>query len=311
MSNNKVLVLRTNKADNTSCNNFKWPFEGDVECAEFEPTAKCGHGFHGLLWGQGDGGMLNWDADATWCVVEVESKDIINLDGKVKFPRGRVVMTGSRRDATCYVYNNAPQGTVVHGLILEGGRNCYIVGGHNCHIVGGDCAVLTGGYNSTLTGGYNSTLTGGAYVTLTGGDDATLTGGDNSTLKGGDGSTLTGGYHSNLTGGAYATLTGGNYSTLTGGNYSTLTGGYKSTLTGGADATLKGGAGSVLTGGADATLKGGAGSVLTGGDKSTLSWKIFDSKSQRYRIYVHYVGEGGCKPDVAYKCTLKGKLVEA
>jgi hypothetical protein len=219
---NQVLVLRTNKADNTSYNEFKWPLKGKVKCADFEPTAECGHGLHGLLWGQGDGGMLNWNADATWCVVEVEEKDIINLDGKVKFPRGRVVMTGSRRDATCYVYNNAPCGTVVQGLIMEGGNNCHVVGGDHAILKGGDYAALTGGYNATLKGGGCATLMGSHYATLKGGDFA----------------------------------------------------------------------------------------VLTGGAGSTLSWKIWDSKSERYRIFKHYVGEGCCKPDVAYKCTFDGQLVE-
>jgi hypothetical protein len=42
-----------------------------------------------------------------------------------------------------------------------------------------------------------------------------------------------------------------------------------------------------------------------------LTWKLWDSKSERYRIYVHYVGENGCEPSVAYKCTSEGKLVKA
>jgi hypothetical protein len=74
---------------------------------------------------------------------------------------------------------------------------------------------------------------------------------------------------------------------------------------------MEGGQICYIVGGDHAILTGGYKSTLTGGDESTLSWKIFDNKSQRYRIYVHYVGEGGCKPNVAYRCTPEGKLVEA
>jgi hypothetical protein len=63
-----------NNENNQSRNNFQWPLKGKVKCPDFEPTAECGHGLHGLLWGQGDSCLLNWDADAKWCVVEVDAQ---------------------------------------------------------------------------------------------------------------------------------------------------------------------------------------------------------------------------------------------
>ena len=122
-----------------------------------------------------------------------------------------------------------------------------------------------------------------------------LTGGHRSTLTGGHRSTLTGGHRSTLTGGADSTLTGGDYSTLTGGDYSTLTGGADSTL----------------TGGADSTLTGGDYSTLTGGVGSTLAIKWWDSKADRYRLAVGYVGEDGIEANVAYRCDDEGNLVRA
>jgi len=170
------------------------------------------------------------------------------------------------------------------------------------HLVPG--ARLTGGHDSTLTGGDRSTLTGGHDSTLTGGDRSTLTGGDRSTLTGGHDSTLTGGHDSTLTGGHDSTLTGGYGSTLTGGYGSTLTGGDRSTLTGGDRSTLTGGDRSTLTGGYGSTLTGGYRSTLTGGDRSTLTWRYWDEKAARYRVFVCYTGENGIDACVQYEFEL-------
>ena len=84
----KALVLRTCKADLSSnaeeANGFKWPKAGPVKCDDWQPTKECGHGLHGLLWGEGAGNLLNWDTDAAWLVVEIDPTTSIDLDGKVE-----------------------------------------------------------------------------------------------------------------------------------------------------------------------------------------------------------------------------------
>ncbi len=203
----KVLILRTCNSDLASHGGFQWPKSGHVKCPDWSPKAECGNGLHGLLWGQGDGCLLNWDGDARWLVVEVSGKSVVDLGGKVKFPSGKVVYCGDRHGATSLVYDHSPAGTVVVGLIK-------------------DC-----GYGSTLTGGNRSTLTGGNGSVLTGGNGSVLTGGDWSTLTGGNGSTLTGGYRSVMTGGYRSVMTGGDKSVMTGGDKSVMTGGDKSVMT--------------------------------------------------------------------------------
>ena len=47
------------------------------------PVERCGNGLHGLLWGEGDGTLLNWAPDARWLVVEVDASTIVALSGKV------------------------------------------------------------------------------------------------------------------------------------------------------------------------------------------------------------------------------------
>jgi hypothetical protein len=104
----KTLVLRTCNADMTAtskyANGFKWPRQGPVECADWDPTPECGHGLHGLPWGCGDWSLLSNADDAVWQVVEVETALLVDIDGqKCKFPRGNVVFSGSRIEATTRV----------------------------------------------------------------------------------------------------------------------------------------------------------------------------------------------------------------
>ena len=111
-------------------------------------------------------------------------------------------------------------------------------------------------------------------------------------------------------GGAYATLTGGDGATLTGGDGATLTGGYGATLTGGNGATLTGGDGATLTGGDGATLTGGDGATLTGGDGAELRFQRWDSKAERYRTVLAYVGEDGIEANTAYRLDDSGKVTK-
>ena len=92
----KVLALRTCAADMTSHNGkFLWPKSGPVECADWSTVAECGHGLHALIWGEGDGSLLDWSDEAHWLVVEVLAADVVDLNGKGKFPRCNVVHCGT------------------------------------------------------------------------------------------------------------------------------------------------------------------------------------------------------------------------
>ena len=224
----KTYILRTCTADMTSRDGFKWPKRGVVAAPDWEPIAECGHGLHGFLMGEGNGSLASFDPSAKWLVAEVD--EYIDLGGKVKFPRARVIYAGDRKTATDKIVALGATGAVIGRMVVSdqkisvlGGDGSTLTGGDGSTLTGGDGSTLTGGDGSTLTGGYCSTLTGGHCSTLTGGDLSTLTGGDRSTLTGGDLSTLTGGDRSTLTGGYHSTLTGGDLSTLTGGDCSTLT----------------------------------------------------------------------------------------
>src|SRR6202142_1554038 len=168
----RVLVLRTCAAVMTSKNGFKWPEKGAVKCHDWLPTAECGNGLHGFLWGEGAGELANWAADAKWLVVSVLEKEIVHIDRKVKFPRGNVVFCGGRKSATDYIAARAP-----------GGRTPAIIG----HFaVSGDCGTSTSGYGGTSTSGYGGTSTSGDRGTSTSGDYGTSNSGGGGTSTSGD-----------------------------------------------------------------------------------------------------------------------------
>jgi len=209
----KVLILRKCTEDFKSHNGkFQYPEKGYVEAPDWQKSPVCGRGLHGLLWGHGS---FNLDEYGTlFQVIEAESENVIEFDGKCKFKGGEVLLTGSQQDAITLLksHPNYPKDNILN---------------YDIQI---DVKFAVAGYRSTLTGGYRSTLTVGDETTLTGGYRSTLTGGYRSTLTGGDGSTLTGGYRSTLTGGDGSTLTGGDGSTLTGGDGSTFEAGVNSVL---------------------------------------------------------------------------------
>ncbi len=146
-----ALILRTCAPDLTSHGGFQWPDSGPVQAPDWDPTPDCGHGLHGLLWGEGDGGLLNWDPDARWLIVEVPADTIVDIADKVKFPTGTVIHCGDRLSATTFLATD-PRAT---------GR--AVVGG-------------------TATAGDGGTATAGDEGTATAGDEGTATAGDEGTV---------------------------------------------------------------------------------------------------------------------------------
>jgi hypothetical protein len=90
----KVLVFKSVKNDMTSRNDFKWPDEGEVSAPDWRPEKECGNGLHGWLWGSGDYSLKVKDADAKWLVLEVDTLGIVDLLGKVKFEKCKVIYCG-------------------------------------------------------------------------------------------------------------------------------------------------------------------------------------------------------------------------
>ena len=154
-----VLVLRTCDAYMRSRGGFQWPKAGPVSCPDWNKDPVCGGGLHGLLWGEGDGSLVDHDSP-NWLVVEVVASEIVDLNRKVKFPRGTVVFCGSAFDATKYLAERAPN--AVKAIVM---------------------GTSTSGYRGTSTSGDGGTSTSGYRGTSISGDMGTSTSGDGGEIR--------------------------------------------------------------------------------------------------------------------------------
>jgi hypothetical protein len=313
-----VLVLRTCYANGQSYGGFQWPNKGPVSCPDWSPERRCGFGLHGLLWGEGDGSLLNWSEDALWLVVEVAAKDVVDLDGKVKFPRGRVLVCGTADVAVKYLQDRAPAGkAIVRGTATAGDRGTATAGyggtataGDRGTATAGDSGTATAGDRGTATAGYGGTATAGDGGTATAGDSGTATAGDRGTATAGDRGTATAGDRGTATAGDRGTATAGDGGTATAGYGGTATAGYRGTATAGDGGTATAGYSGTATAGYGGTATAGYGGTARSGDLGIVVVRWIEWKKNRYRLAVGYVGEDGIKPNTYYGVDENGKLVE-
>jgi len=208
-----AYMLRTCNPDMTSHNGFVWPDAGPVAAPDWSPEPACGGGLHGLLWGEGDGGLLNWSPDVHWLVVEIDETAAVDLGGKVKVPAGVVVHCGDQASATADIIARGARGPVVGATVTAG-----------------DAGTATAGDGGTATAGYGGTATAG--------DGGTASARDDGTASAGDDGTATAGYGGTATAGNRSTATAGDDGTATAGNRGTATAGYGGTATAGDGGTI-------------------------------------------------------------------------
>jgi hypothetical protein len=307
MSDEFVLVLRTCDANLRSHNGFQWPESGYVEAPDWRPTYKCGHGLHGLPWGEGDGRLLNWGDDAKWLVVRVKAKDLLagqgDLTDKCKFKGGEVVYCGDRLGATQYITENGGAGKAIVGADQQTDKD-------GATQTAGDGATQTAGYRATQTAGYRATQTAGYGATQTAGDRATQTAGDRATQTAGYRATQTAGYGATQTAGYGATQTAGDRATQTAGYGATQTAGYGATQTAGDGATQTAGYGATQTAGDGASVTCGQRSRVKAGAGSCVLLRFYSWDDHRWHITAHPVSDGGLKPNTWYEFNEDDQPVE-
>jgi len=301
MEMSRSLVLRLCRADMTSYGGFTWPSQGHVEAPDWEPTGECGKGLHGWLDAQGDYSCSSFhEDDAKYLVLEVETKNIINLDGKCKFPSAEVLFTGGMVEALTFIEKLRPE--------LKSKPLLF--------------ATRTAGKYGTATAGYKGTAIAGDFGTATAGKDGTATAGDRGTATVGEDGTATAGYNGtatagergNATVGYIGTATAGKYGTATAGDCGTATAGYKGTAIAGRYGTANAGYnGTAIAGrygiaiagdrgtaiaGYSGTATAGKDGTATAGDRGTI--QILYSLNNHKRVKMGYIGEEGLMPNVAY-----------
>jgi len=296
-----VLVLRTSNKDRISRNGFQWPESGPVEAPDWNQEPICGGGLHGALWGEGNGALFNWDGDATWQVVAVLEKDIVDLGGKVKFPRGNVVFSGDQQGATNFLLANGGFGRAVIGAKMSNlNPNGHVLVGFGGTATASKFGTATAGFKGTANAGFGGTATAGIEGTANAGDYGTANAGREGTANAGREGTANAGDLGTATAGRDGTANAGDYGKANAGDYGTATAGFKGTANAGKCGTANVGD--------YGTANAGYGGTATAGEGGMVQIKYWDGRS---RTKVGYIGEDGLLPNTPYKLDDKYNFVKA
>ena len=187
---NKVLILKTVNSKMKAHGGFTWPSKGHVEAPDWDPKPECGKGLHGALWGEGVGDLFSWATDAHWIVFEALASEVVDLEGKVKVPRGEVVHVGDQRSATEYLQNHGCKDKVIIGATKVVGHNQVAVVGYDGTATAGEDGTATAGNYGTATVGNYGTAMSGHRGTATAGNYGKATAGECGTATAGEGGIL-------------------------------------------------------------------------------------------------------------------------
>jgi|GEM_PF-1972053 len=305
----KAYMLRTCAADGTSHGGFRWPKEGPVSCPDWDPKPECGHGLHGLLWGGGNLSLLSNADDAIWQIVEIE--EWVEIDRKVKVPRGAVVYSGDMAGATV--------GIAMKWLDHLKKTNAFTVEGGAA--IGGSSQLAASGYSSQLaaSGDYSQLAASGysSQLAASGNSSKLAASGDSSQLaaSGGSSKLAASGYSSKLAAsGDSSKLAASGYSSqlaASGDSSQLAASGGSSQLAASGDYSQLAASGdySQLAASGDYSIAmcAGPNSTAAAGTNGTIALTWWDAEAKRFRVVVGYVGEDGIEAGVFYRVE-NGKL---
>jgi hypothetical protein len=301
----------------TSYDGFQWPTKGPVVAPDWNPAPVCGGGLHGLLRGCGEAYLLNWSEDAKWVVFSAYEDEVVDLYGKVKVPRGEVVLCGTKEEALEFLEREYPEAPIVgstvvtrdHGTANAGDRGTANAGTYGTANAGdygtanaGDRGTANAGHCGRANAGDCGTANAGTYGRATAGDCGTANAGTYGTANAGDYGTATAEYCGIATAGDYGTANAGDRGTATAEYYGIATVGDRGTATAGDYGTANAGDYGIAN-------AGRYGKAVAGKD-GRIQIEYYDSDSSRYRVAIGYIGEDRLKPDVLYKLDENHKFVE-
>ncbi len=280
-----TYMLRTCGADMRSHGGFLWPTSGLVTAPDWKAKAQCGNGLHGLLHGQGNQGLLSFEKDAKWLVVQVERSEVVAIDAlKEKVPRAIVVFVGAMDEAVAKLVELDSEAGPVHALP-------------------GGAASATG-----ESGAASATGSRGA-ASATGSRGAASATGESgaASATGYSGAASATGY----SGAASATGESGAASATGESGAASATG-----YSGAASATGESGAASATGSRGAASATGSKGIALArNGSRARVGADglliLIDDSGPRPRAVVRYAGEDGIEPLKWYKLDSKGAVVES
>jgi hypothetical protein len=178
----KVLGLRTVSHDLKAYGDFPWKKKGYMEAPDWSTEKTCGNGFHALIKGEGNVTLLSSAESAIWQVVEILETEIVDLQGKGKFPRCNVLYSGDKESAVKKIQEAHPEAAVVYGTATAGNGGTATAGNGGT-ATAGDYGRATAGNGGTATAGNGGRATAGNGGTATAGDYGRANAGDNGTLE--------------------------------------------------------------------------------------------------------------------------------
>jgi len=175
----------------TSYRGFKWPKRGRVEAPDWNPEPVCVGGLHGLRPGDNEPGQ--WYDYDKYLALRVVTADIVDLNGKCKFPAATVLhVADNMANLSAWLQARGETGPWYRGT-------------------------ATAGYGGTAAAGYRGTASVGSYGTATAGSYGTASAG----------------YRGTASVGSYGTALAGESGTASAGRYGTATAGYLGTASAG------------------------------------------------------------------------------
>lgn len=141
---------------------FQWPELGSVEC---DPEKEG----RGLMWGQGDHSLLNYDLKAKWVCLEVDMANLVDHKTHVRFSRGHVIYTGDFDNAFSHLALRAPVFNRITDDIRFGDDNSTIhTGFYSTAMAGHNSRAVAGMFGRAITGDFGFSFAGTSGLAITG-----------------------------------------------------------------------------------------------------------------------------------------------
>ena len=195
----KHLILRCSDKNRKSHGGFQWPESGPVEAPDWKPTKKHGNGLHGWLYGEGEvtSSLYFNTPEAIWQVVEVNGYIDLGDADTVKFHKGNVIFSGSRKEAVSIILEKYPDSACIGANKTDSnvrvgdlgtantGEGGFAVAGRYGIAKAGDKGIAKAGDRGIAESGKYGTSKTGYYGTATAGDFGTAIAGDGGTAMAG------------------------------------------------------------------------------------------------------------------------------
>jgi hypothetical protein len=307
---NKVYILRTCNPDMTSYDGFQWPIEGPVVATDWDPEPICGGGLHGLLKGCGDSYHLSLSPDAKWVVFSAYEDEVVDLKGKVKVPRGEVVLCGTQEETTSFLAKEYPGSPIVEVAVAVACEQIATSGYRGIAVAGNFGEATVGSYGTAVSGPFGRAVAEYMGTAITGNYGEAITENCGEAIAGNFGK-ATAGDNGTATTKSYGVSTSGRYGRSVSRDYGIANAGDYGTATAGDRGTANAGDYGIANAGRYGKAAAGQEGIIRLEYYLKKGTTQLEDKSSRYTgIITGYIGEDGLKPNVFYELDENHQFVE-